>query len=51
VADMCIVVGSILLALLLIFDKRLFNTDDNKTADNLMVDADTLEGKSSKNDL
>lgn len=51
VADICIVAGSILLALLLIFDKRLFSTDGNKTADNLTVDADTLEGKSSKNDL
>ena len=49
-ADMCIVCGSILLAVLLMFDKKLFRTEAEKKKSGFPLDADTTEGKSPTND-
>lgn len=49
-ADMCIVCGSILLAVLLMFDKTLFRTKEENMKTSLPTDADTTEGKSPTND-
>lgn len=44
-ADMCIVCGSILLAILLITDKKLFLSSEEKPEDTLSKEADSKEGK------
>lgn len=49
-ADMCIVCGSILLALLLMFDKRIFSQSNAKKANIHPENMDEIEGKSSEND-
>ena len=49
-ADMCIVCGSILLAVLLMFDKKLFRTEEDKMKTSIPTDSDTTEGKSPAND-
>jgi signal peptidase II len=49
-ADMCIVCGSILLAILLLFDKKLFRPSNAKKTDSHPDNADEIEGKSSEND-
>jgi len=47
---MCIVCGSILLAILLLFDKKLFRPSNAKKTDSHPDNADEIEGKSSEND-
>ncbi len=49
-ADMCIVIGSILLAYLMIIDKKLFRTEEEYNAGILHVDTDNIEGKNPTND-
>jgi len=49
-ADMCIVCGSILLAVLMIFDKNLFRTEENKKEETIPADKDIVEGTSPTND-
>lgn len=49
-ADMCIVVGSFLLAVLMLFDKKLFTADANRKIDSSSVSLDS-EGKNPSNDV
>ncbi len=41
-ADMCIVIGSITLALFLLFDKRMMRSEEEKTDDNLSANKDSV---------
>ena len=49
-ADMCIVCGSILLAIFLIFDKKLFRTKEDSAEVSLPIDSASIEGKRPTND-
>lgn len=49
-ADMCIVCGSILLAVLMLFDKKLFRTEEGTASAALPKKKDTIEGENPSND-
>lgn len=49
-ADMCIVCGSILLAILLLFDKKLFHAEEKPAKTDLPKEKDTIEGENPSND-